>query len=118
MLSWPKPSKDAILLIKPERGPGLSNLCWEREQQAALASLSEVGCPQGMGEDAPVRLQYQLPPHISHTPVMSSIPGSPTPAFKVTVLDCKSVTVRGGSAISAAFCGCVDKQEINSPRLG
>lgn len=63
MLSWPKPSKDAILLIKPERHSGLSNLCWEREQQAALASLSgEVGCPQGMGKDAPVRLQYQPPP--------------------------------------------------------
>lgn len=67
MLSWPKPSKDAILLIKPESGSGLSNLCWEREQQAALASLGEVGCPQGMGEDAPVRLQYQLPsPHQPH----------------------------------------------------
>lgn len=116
MLSWPKPSKDAILLIKPERRSGLSNLCWEREQQAALASLGEVGCPQGMGEDAPVRLQYQLPP-ISHTPVMSSIPGSPTPAFKVTVLDCKSVTAGGGSPVSVAFCGHVDKQEINSPRL-
>lgn len=51
MPSWPRPSKDAILLIKPERGSGLCNQCWEKEQQVALASLSEVGCPRGMGED-------------------------------------------------------------------
>lgn len=68
MLSWPKPSKDAILLIKPERGSGLSNLCWEPEQQAALASLGEVGCPQGMGEDIPCEIAVPAPLPPSATP--------------------------------------------------
>lgn len=118
MLAWPKPSKDAILLIKPERRSGLSNLCWEREQQAALASLGRRGgLPPGNGRGCPCEIAVPAPPPISHTPVMSSIPGSPTPAFKVTVLDCKSVTARGGSPVSVAFCGHVDKQEINSPGL-
>lgn len=70
MPSWPRPSKDAILLIKPERGSGLCKSCWEREQRAALASLSEVGCPQGMGEDPsqqphPSSVIHSLEPHLS-----------------------------------------------------
>lgn len=70
MPSWPRPSKDAILLIKPERSSGLCNPCWEKEQRAALASLSEVGCPQGMGEDPsqpphPSRVIHSWEPHLS-----------------------------------------------------
>lgn len=95
MRCWPRPSKDAILLIKPERGSRHGNLCWEKGAAGGSGKSQRGGLPSGNGGG---------PPHNSHTPVVSSVSGSSTPAFKVIVLGCMTRTSGDGSPISIAFC--------------
>lgn len=48
---WPRPSKDAILLIKPGEVLGSATRAGKGSSGWPWQVSTEVGCPQGMGED-------------------------------------------------------------------